>query len=32
VKERRSEEEAAEILAEALQRLRARRARGEVIF
>jgi hypothetical protein len=32
VKERRSEAEAAEILAEALQTLRDRRARGEVIF
>ena len=32
VKERRSEQEAAEILEEALEKLRARRARGEVIF
>ena len=32
VKERRSETEAAEILEEALEKLRARRARGEVIF
>jgi hypothetical protein len=32
VKERRSEQEAQEILDEALEKLRARRARGEVIF
>ena len=32
VKERRSDAEAAEILEEALQTLRARRKRGEVIF
>ena len=32
VKERRSEQEAQEILDEALEKLRARRARGEVIY
>jgi hypothetical protein len=32
VKERRSEAEAAEILAEAVQTLRDRRARGEILF
>jgi hypothetical protein len=32
VKERRSDQEAADILTEALQALRDRRARGEVIY